>query len=436
MRAMRGFFTALMALCWGTVAWATAPYCAELPGGCALINEAGAFLTAMGAYDEMLCIEPGQVYLGGSAGAYYILNGEGEMISTLEVNMARYVNDTILFRWNDLYGVMDLSGKVLINPTWVQLTPNGQGGYLALSDHATDNVADAITYIDPLGNIIETGNTTVGLLEDVVEDRMPYMTTDGSYGYVNGRGEKVTEAIWLYAAGFENGGAIVSDEAGMGLVDVDGNAILPCGYAFLERNDRLLVGLTQDGVLEVYKADGRQLMYTIDAQNQSVALVGSCFALYDGEATALYNVEGQCIYTGSARATFSEGHRGYIIVSDGEWGEACVFLMDMAGNAISEMYPRIMALSGNRYAYMTLQGATYYSQPLKRYKRSWNYESLRYGMLDGEGQVLLADEYLEILALDDDRFLLRGEDEMALADESGAIIARWQMDEEILTSGQ
>lgn len=421
------FLAVLIALVWNECAYAIGPYCVDVPEGRGMIDETGAFLVEPGIYDEIIVIEPGMLYLAGEKGNYNILDGEGQAISNIRVAMARYVDDVIIFRWNGLYGAMDLSGKVLIGPVWHQLTTDGMGGYLALNDYAYDNVADEIIHIDASGEIVYTGNYTVGILEDVSSDRIPYMTTDGSYGFADGRGKIITQPVWLYAGEFDEGMGLVSDENGIGLVDADAHMILECRYRFIDRGDGMIIALNKDDVLEVYAADGKTQLFNLEAGEKSVSRVGNCIVLADNESVMLYNCEGMPVYSGSAFATFATGLNGQIIVSDGKWGEACVWLMDQSGNALSGMYQRILPLAGNRYAFLTMSGATYFSDALGDFERSWNYESIRYGMMDDAGKPILPDEYLEIVALDEDRFVLKAEEGVYLSDKDGEIIQYWPL---------
>ena len=424
------FFAVLIALVWSECAYAIGPYCVDVPGGKGLIDESGDFWVEPGVYDEIITIEPGVVYLAGEKGNYNILDGEGQEISNIRVAMARYVDGVIIFRWNGLYGAMDLSGEVLVGPIWHQLTTNGRGGYLALNDYASDNVADEIVHIDASGEIINTGNYTVGILEDVSSDRIPYMTTDGSYGLADGEGNIVTQPVWLYTGGFEDGMGLVSDENGIGLVDANAEMILECRYRFIDRGDEMIIALDKEDVLEVYAADGKTRLFDLEAGARSVSMVGNCIALSDDECVVLYNREGLPVYTGSAFATFAVGLDGQIIASDGKWGEECVWLMDQSGNALSGMYQRILPLAGGRYAFLTMSGATYFSDALGDFERSWNYESIRYGMIDSAGNQILPDEYLEIIALDEDRFILKAEEGVYLSDKDGKIIQCWLLNEE------
>lgn len=421
----RALFLVILALIMGTHAWAAGPYGVPFPEGDGLITEDGVFVLEPGVTGDILTIEPGLVYLAGEKGDYAIIDRNGKNISELRVSMARYADGVILFRWNGAYGAMDLEGNVIVAPGWSQLVSNGVGGFLAIDDYPMDDVPDEVIYISPEGEVIRTGNETVGVLPDVSEDRMPYMTMDGRYGYLDGAGARITEPEWLYAGGFSHGTAVVSDENGMGVVDKNGMTLLECGYVSIEKNDSLIAALSSDGVLEVWSADMRRQHCAIDAKGMSMSVVGGYVALFGTDRAELYARDGSCLYTGSGKTTFSEGLNRQLIVSDGAWGEACTWIMDPDGSAASGMYQRILPLSGNRYAFQTMSGAIYHSQALDALQRSWNYDSIRYGMIDGDGHEILPAEYEDILAVEDDRFFLTGEAGSYLCDESGNIIQSW-----------
>ena len=424
----------MVMMMWAVSACAQAPYRITLPDGDALITEEGIYIIEPGMCERILTIEPGNVYLAGNSGSYRILDGRGKILSPVVVSMARYTGGAIIFRHDGFYGVMDMTGEILIEPIWTQIAANGDGGYLALNDSPFDNVADEIIYIDGDGIQTPSGSHTVGILPDIRHDRMPYMTTDGRYGFVDGKGNALTEPVWLYAGGFENGAAIVADEVGLGLIDAQMNSVLPCGYVFLERNEYLTAALSADGILEVYSSDGKKQLFAMEAKGCAVTISGGCVALTDQDSARLFSRDGRCIYTGSPKASFSEGLNRQIIVSDGEWGDKCVWIMDPDGSAVSEPCQQILPLAGNRYAFYTMRGATYFSEVLGGLQKSWDYDSIRYGMLDSGGREILPADCLEILAVEDDRFILVKNDGVHLSDAGGNIIKSWLLPEEDLSS--
>ena len=430
MKGTRTLLCAIAVLLWGFAAMAAAPYSVHLPGGDALIDENGVYIIEPGTYEAIEVIQPGSIYLAGKPGNYIILDAEGTAVSDEPVSMARYSDGVILFGRNGLYGAMDIEGQTVIEPIWTQLITNGEGGYLALMDTPSDSVADEIVYISDTGMPEPTGNYTVGNLPDVRDGRMPILTTDGKYGYVDGSGRLVCEARWLYAGDYMDGAAIVANESGMGLIDIKGDFILECGYQFMQRSSQLIAALFPDGTLEVLRSDGGMKLFSVDTHGASVAVMEDYVVVADKESTRIYARDGRCIRTGSAAAAFTSGLNRQIIFSDGEWGENNVRIISPDGSDVSGTFQHILPLAGNRYAFVNMRGATYYSEVLGAFERSWDYESMRYGMLDGSGNRILPAEYLEIYALEDDRFILVGEDGTHLADEGGGIIKSWLLPEE------
>ena len=105
------FCIAAMLFC-AVSAYASAPYRAELPDGEALVTDAGVFVVEPGTYQDILVIEPGKIYLVGTAGNYRIIDRNGKDISDIEVSMARYDDDMIFFGKDGLYGAMDIQGNI------------------------------------------------------------------------------------------------------------------------------------------------------------------------------------------------------------------------------------------------------------------------------------------------------------------------------------
>ena len=391
----------------------------------ALVDESGEEILAASQFADIFCVSEQGVYAAGETGKYHLYNAEGVQIYEGEISMARESDGIIIFRQDGLYGAMSMNGAILEVPVWSQLVTNGEGGYLALDGYPMDDVPDEVIYIAPDGEVAWTGIFTANGLQDVSDGRMPYMASDGRYGYLDAHGDVALASSWLYAGAYLNGVAQVSGEDGMGLIDGEGDLVLQATHAYLEFGDDLIAALTGDGTLCVYSADGQEERFSLEVDGAEVAVVQNCVAVMDAAETRLYDASGACILTAAAGATFAPGLNGQIIASDGEWGEACQWLVNPDGSAASERYQRILPLAGDCYAFLTMTGANYYSDELGSMQTSWDYNSVRYGMLDGEGKEILPAEYLEILGLGSDRFLLIADQAVYLTDADGNALRTW-----------
>ena len=414
---------ALMLL--GGAARAAEALCVSMAGVVALVSPQGEALIVPGSVSCVFPIGNSGLFAAGSPGDYALYDAQGERLSEERFAMIDSEDDALIFRQNGLYGAMDFSGALRVAPVWTQLTASGDGDYLALEGDPLDDQPDEILHLDAEGMALDTGSATVGGLRPVRENRMPYEAADGRYGCVDGQGRAAIPPVWRYIAGFEGGLAIAADASGRGVIDADGGIVVPMEYAALERSDAMIAGLTDDGRLDVYAADGSALVWSVQAEATQFALVGDCLALWDGAGAALMNARGDVVCEASPLAAFLPGLNGQVIVSDGEGFEAKQWLIDADGRVASEAHQRILPLYGDRYAYITMNGVEYYSPELDMLQKSWDYDSLRYGLMDGAGRRLLSAEYLEIRGLGADRMLIETAYEVQMTDLDGAPIAVW-----------
>lgn len=396
----------------------------------ALVDEQGKNLLPENSFQEVFFLREGELYAIGSRERYFLMNSDGSLIPAVPMDMANVFGGIIIYRRNGLYGAMNPEGEILIQPEWTQLVPNDEEGFLAMRGSPFDESADEIYFIDSNGEINPTGSFTVGGLRQLSYDRMPIIASDGRYGYIDGRGRMAQPIEWMYAGDFKNGAALISRETGMGLIDTAGNILLEPIYPFIEQGERLIAALDSAGMLTAYNAEGTEILFSIQVPGSEIATVGSGIAVMNDAGTQLYNDTGKCILSASPGAALAAGLNGQFIVADGEWGEACQWVINADGSPASGKYQRILPLDGERYAFMTMFGASYYSDELDSIQKSWNYESVRYGMMDCSGNEILPAEYLEIRALSADRFLLISEAGVFFADADGNIIREWLAAEE------
>lgn len=396
----------------------------------ALVDENGENLMPENSFQEVFFLKEGELYAIGSRERYFLMKEDGSLIPAVPMDMANVFGDIIIYRRNGLYGAMNSEGKILVQPEWTQLIPNGKEGFLAMNGSPFDESADEIVYIDSAGENNPTGSYTVGGLKPLNDDRMPVIASDGRYGYIDGCGRMVQPIEWLYAGSFKNGSALISGEWGMGLVDAGGNILLEPVHPFIERGENLIAALDGAGTLTVHTAEGTERLFTLQIPGSEIAVVGDGVAVMNDESSRLYNRAGQCISSASAGTVYTSGLNGQFIISDGEWGEVCQQIIDPDGSPVSGKYQRILPLTGERYAFMTMFGAGYYSDELDGIQKSWNYDSVRYGMMDSAGREILPAEYQEIRALGEERFLLISERGVFFADAEGNTIREWLMAEE------
>lgn len=423
---MRGRLCVILALLALALGAARAePLCFEAGDWALLTDEAGEALLGGEGVEAVFAVRPGALYAAGRRGAYRLYDARGSLLSDMEFAMIDDMGDCLVFRRGDRYGAMDEAGRLLLDAEWTQLVSDGTGGWLALQTDPLDETADVILRVSAGGEATPTGVSTSVGLSALRADRMPFMASDGRYGAINGRGEIAVEPVWRALGPFdENGLAKAADDAGLGMIDADGVAVIATLYDWLERGEGF-VAAGDAGGIDVYTPDGMRLLFSVEGERLEGAVAGGCLAVRGGEGTRLFDRSGNAVYESGGAVTFAAGVDGQLIASDGPWGEACCWVMNPDGSAASERFQRVLPLCAGRYAYMTMDGIEYYSPDLDRVQTSWNYESVRYGLMDGSGNVMTLAVYTEIRAVADNRLLLTDAAGTYLADVDGGVLKTW-----------
>ena len=403
-------------------------YCVSVDGFAALVDENGVELIPPGTCETLFVVRENALFAGGQPGDYRLYDADGNPLGEERFSMIHDDGGPLIYRRDGVCGAMDGFGNILVVPAWTQLVSNGRDGWLAMTGDPLDERADGVLLIDARGELTETGVSTVGGLDWVRDDRMRVTTADGRWGLIDGAGATVVPTEWRHIGEISGGMAVVSADTGRGLIDADGNERLPAVYAWVERGDGIVAALTRDGVLEVYDAGDLSRRFKASGVEEA-ALAGGRVSAVTGEENILYSASGEAIYRAQRLASYYPGLNGQVIVADGAWGEACQKLLSPDGGEVSGAYQRILPLRGDRYAWMTMSGRTYYSDDLGALQTSWDYDSMRWGLMDGAGNELTPAEYREIIALGEDRLLLATDGELLFADMDGGVIRRWSLAE-------
>ena len=121
-------------------------------------------------------------------------------------------------------------------------------------------------------------------------------------------------------------------------------------------------------------------------------------------------------------AFLSAGVDGQLILRDGDWGTRCVSLFDPEKGMAERMDMSLLPLDSNRYLFMTMNAAAYNSAILGERRYSCDYDSMRFGIMDGSGNEILPAEALEITRLRENRYLLKLENGLRVIDENADVL--------------
>ena len=432
---LRRIGTWVLALLMLAVTAQGATLCVNVPGVVALTDARGNELIPNGSVEDIFTVRADALYAAGSRGAYRLYDAEGQPLSDVEFGMIDDAGKALVFRQGTLYGAMDARGEVILPAQWTQLTADGAGGWLALEGDPFDEQADEIIHLSEDGTARPTGVYTASGLRPVSCGRMPFLGDEGRWGAVDGGGHVVIDPTWRYIGPFEGGCAKASGERGMGLIDIDGRALIAPVYDWLERGESL-VAARRDIGLDIYPPRGGARQFHLAGSVGEVAVVGSGFVVADEGRSRLYGAKGQLLAEGEAGTLWVQGGRGHLIEVCGAWGERSQRLVSLNGKAESGRFQQLLPLCDGRYAWLSLNGVEYYSAELRRTQKSWDYANLRYGLADGSGRILLSARYREIRALGEEHLLLVGDDRVQLSDRNGAVLKTWFISETEAPSGE
>ena len=394
-------------------------YVVKSAGVTALVNEAGESILEDESIDEIFTVRPDCLYAVGTRGDYALYDAAGNPRGAVRFAMIGDAGDALIFRQGDLYGVMSASGDVLLPAEWSQMVSNGEGGFLGLSDGTAYHIDNQMT-ATPLEVSIADGLTAFH------DGRMVFIDENGGYGCLDPAGKVAIAPDLDWIDAFRDGIAIAAVGGGYGVIDSSGTWIVDPQYRWMRRGESFVAGLDGEGNLRAFSNQG-DLLFEVFAHTTQAAIVGDYVAIWDTGTARLYNAKGRCIYEAPADTLFFPGADGQVIASAGQWDAPSQWLVDPSGIAGEGRYQRVMPLQSGRYAFLTMQGVEYYSELLDSLQISWNYDSARWGLMDGNGVALLPAEYLEIRLLGTDRLLLRGESTVIFADTDGKPLRVWRL---------
>ena len=423
MRRFAWIMIALAMLAVGT-ARAEGPVCVCTRGVACLVDENGETLLEGDGIEDLFPVRQGALYAAGKNGAYRLYDALGNPVGDSSFGMIDDAGECLIFRQGSLYGAMDASGAEILPAAWTQLVSDGEGGFLALDTDPLDETPDELLRVDARGGVTPTGVYTSGALPRL-QGGLMRVSANGRSGAVEAGGRLVVPVQWLgLDAAFAGGFAVATGEHGTGMIDATGAEVIPTVYDWLARGDGIVAALNGTGV-DVFSEDGSVLIYSVAGENLEASVAGNRLLVRDGDAARLYDDSGAVIGEYGPAFACAPGLDGQLIAWEGGWGEARAWLMNPDGSAASGRYQHILPLAGGRYAFAVMKGTQYHSAELDRIQTSWDYDSLRFGLMDEKGTQLLPAEFREIRALSDDRLLLVSDDGIRLTDLDGHAVRSW-----------
>lgn len=384
-----------------------------------LLNADGSIVVPANLYSEIHPIGD-NLFAAKQNDLYALINFEGVRYTEFEYNEMKAAGDgNILIRKGMKWGVMDANGTPLIKCLYSNIVPSGTGEYWAFSGSRYDLHGDPMLVLRAGGGIIGTdirvldADTTLGsgLLRALIAEK-------NQYGYIDTSGRIAISAQFDYAGCFTNGIACVVQNGKYGAIDTDGEFILAPEYEWIAVSSAGgILAIDGDGNAALYNSAGKLI---VQKQAVCAGFYGIYAYMIDDAATSVFNASGDLILSLSASAGMQTGVGDDPILTDGAWGEECVFLYG-SDRKYQNIYPLGTAADARIYAYMTINAARYNNDLLGEIQYSTDPASARYGLIDSSGEIRITAQYRSIEYLQDDRFCVRTDDQWQMIDSNGNV---------------
>lgn len=393
----------------------------RLPEGAAILNEDGTEIFNKNQYEDATVLYD-DLYAVKINGKYALANADGALLTDAEYGIFRRAGENLSAKLEDHWVILNREGKPFDLYQYDEILPAGDC-YLALCD--TDNDRTELCSIDCTGICRETGLYVNALGDEFVCGLAAVRMSDTNlYGYCDKTGSLVIPAVFDFAGDYAGNRAAVVQSGKYGAIDETGNMVVPAEFDFLQVSEEGLILAEKygEGVF-IYSSDGTVRAHYADADSGWLLPDGR--TIICGEHVCVYDVEGNRLLTLPGDASVYAGINGQLIVSEGAWGEFCVYIQGTDAR-YQNIYPLGTACGEAVYAYLTVRTGRYMNDMLGEIQYSFDTESARYGVIDGSGNILLDAVYRSVDYLCDDRLLVQTEDQWQMIDVSGKVY--WQTD--------
>ena len=390
-----------------------------------LLDRDGGVLAEAGLYADIVLIGGG-FFAAETEGRYALMNDAGACLTDAAFTELRYEDGLILARRDGFWGLLNADGSEKSDFAYSLILPGTSLNCWALKGDPNDMNSDKLYRIDAQGRQHATRLYLRSFSRTPSDGLMSVcLRGESLYGYCNLLGSMVIPAAYEYAGDFVNGLAAVVLEGRYGAIDRSGALVIPAAYDFLEISASGLVIAARDGEgAWVFDLQGSPLA-AFEGEDVYIALVGDGYGVVNSEFLFVYDRAGTLILEAPPQSVVTEGLDGQLMISDGMWGEKCVYLSGTY-RRYQNLYPLGTAHGEAVYAFMEADVGRYVNDLLGEIQLSTDMDSARYGVVNRDAELLTDCVYLSLGFLADDRFAARTEAAWQMIDASGEVL--WQHD--------
>ena len=387
-----------------------------------------------------------------------LMNAKGELLTGFDyIGFSHDVANGVVeaYTFEGFVTMLDEQGNVLTEGLYISIVSDCSGGFFAVMpeiDPVTGDFSEIapIVHITADGAIEQTGMRTFSYetLPGFSEGYMCVLVCDEEndtykYVYIDVSGQPQFGAYFEYAANFMGGVAEVNDsDYQVHLIDTSGNYVTGEGYSYFDYysvNTPIIGNLADGGfdlisrddysVIASFRPEGDESFFSAYNSGDGFILASSDVRemVIDPAGNVLWSgelVETRYIYTGYE---YSDALPGRMLVTEiGENGNVTK-VVDFGFNTCSgdyrEIYPMSWAGGSGRYQAMDYDvvETEYYDEVIIEP----DYETVVYGVIDQDGNVIVPVEHDFFMYLDHDRYWVGSGNQYRLIDCNGKVIAEF-----------
>lgn len=348
---------------------------------------------------------------------YAVADGNGNVLTEFIYTYLVTANDRIYAGTEAGYVVLDLSGNQQTENVYSQIVPGTNGGSWGLRDGSED----LYLISEPDVERCVTGLRIAELAEASGEDMIAYRDAETYlWGYCDNAGNGVIPAKYTDADVFHSGRARTVRDGHYGVIASDGTTILEHEFDKLSLMEKRIVAELAEGEVRVYDLNGECLWKY--PRTRGFAIFPPLYAVYLDDAIVLYDENGKPVESLPPDVRLTAGLNGDILVSDGQWGENSVYLLNAPDNRWQDLSPLGYTTSGTAvYRGAVLNTNIQKDAILGEEVVAFDLSTIQYAIVGADGIALTDVCWNSIEYLCGDRFLAITDDALNMIDSEGRI---------------
>lgn len=393
----------------------------RMTDGAALLEASGDVIVPLDIYEDIVPLSE-NMFAARLDGCYALMDGQGITLTGAVYGAMRLSGTVVIAERDGLLGLLSRDGGELGAFDYTRIVTSGDGNFWALKGDPNDQESDELFVLDEFGNETATGLMVRGTGDTAGDGLLAVLLPEeGLWGYCDARGNMAVPAVYESAGRFISGCAAVTLDGGFGAIDANGDMVVSAEYDYLEVSPSgfILAARTGEGVW-AFDLTGRELAFH-PGEEVFAYPVGNGYAVNDGERLVLLDTDGRVIAEAEAGAVFMDGLNGQVIISEGAWGEECVYISGTQARR-QNLYPLGSDEDGRPlYAFMQVNTARYMNDLLGEIQLAADMDSARYGVVDGSGEELVPAEYASVEYIGEGRLLAQIDGLWQMIDSGGTV---------------